>query len=535
MATPITWKNINTPSFSDSNELMRAGVDTITKGLDRLKGAGETLSENRLDEAQQLRDYNTQDAINQINALKTLEGHSGVADQYTPDALAARNLDVAKVMGAFGDRKTDIRDTTTADFEYSELLRTRAEKPILDEYNSLVAQNKHDEAAAFQQANAGMVQDWSGALNNAEQAGRADEDHARKLVVQGREDTTYTQDQTTENAIGKIGTYTSLADLTKFTQSPEYAKMAATGKGSDITTALQDHRKYLIKSAGDEINLASTIKNQNQKAMYEGLAQKIDGVFNNQMDGDYNTVTEAITELKNGSEYQGMTPDTRTKVDEYITGLTAKLTNTPAPVQKKIDRQIQALPTSEYGKDDSGNTVTFRQEEAAINTERTTNANLYAKIPDIYKPGRPAMLEGDVPAAIADGMNVAGDVWFSTQGNQEDIASAVARVKTYAKDELNTDIPLETIVQAFRTAYLIDVDPETDKGEFRLRDVKKAVKTAVAELNLARENITTYTNKETEINLRESAYNDKLIAAKNKITDDEQSAYLGAQKIKNTK
>jgi hypothetical protein len=146
------------------------------------------------------------------------------------------------------------------------------------------------------------------------------------------------------------------------------------------------------------------------------------------------------------------------------------------------------------------------------------------------------MTEGDLPSAIVNAIGISGDVWWSNQKNQEDISSTIATLKEYIKAEYKGEnVPKEVILEAFKTAYLVDVDPETNKGEYTNSAVKKAVGVTVQEWLRAKDNLALHTTQSTDTTKLSQTYSDRLTQLKRQITQGKRQAYLGAMTLRETK
>lgn len=199
---PITWKNINSPNFSSSNALMESATDTFTGGLDALSKAAQGYSDDQKQLRMDVRDDNTQNLLNQIQQMKDLGTYNAQADQFSQDALAGQNIDASKVLSAYGNRRQGIQDEIMANdafatnqYNYSQKLLDQAEKPIIDQFKSLVANNEFDAAKQFQKENEGKVRDWSGLLDYLEQGDIAAQNQYATEQQRIREQTRFNQEQ----------------------------------------------------------------------------------------------------------------------------------------------------------------------------------------------------------------------------------------------------------------------------------------------------------------------------------------------------
>lgn len=181
---PITWKNIAGPNFESGNDLMQSGVESMTGGLDALAKAAQTYGTQQQDERIAIRDDNTQQFLDQIDQMKNMDNYKNQAGQFSQSALSGQNVDASKIMGAYGQQKTDIRNLIKSDnaFDTSEQANSERliginEKPILTEYNTMVANGDHESAQVFYETNKDKVRDWSAALDSGEKAKRDDKEY----------------------------------------------------------------------------------------------------------------------------------------------------------------------------------------------------------------------------------------------------------------------------------------------------------------------------------------------------------------------
>tara|TARA_B110000908_G_scaffold105255_1_gene123962 strand:- start:539 stop:1921 length:1383 start_codon:yes stop_codon:yes gene_type:complete len=179
---PITWKNISAPDFSSGNALMKAGGESITGGLNSLAKAAKTYGTQQEDQRVAIRDDNTQTFLDQINQMKTMDGYTNQADQFSQSALSGQNVDASKIMAAYGQQEQDIQGLMTSRNTYkasqhaeSERLLGIEEKPILDEFNRLQGIGDNEGAAAYQKEHAGEVRDWKAALAGLQNETRLDD------------------------------------------------------------------------------------------------------------------------------------------------------------------------------------------------------------------------------------------------------------------------------------------------------------------------------------------------------------------------
>ena len=136
MANPITWRNVNMPNFGSSNQLLVAGSDAITSGLDAIARAGQSVLDSRRRSEQEERDFRYNDLtnsfLNRINSFSDLNGYNNFSNQIRSElsGLGTNALDQSQVLEALNNRdnvlRTDLRETNAiADADYERDVRNQ--------------------------------------------------------------------------------------------------------------------------------------------------------------------------------------------------------------------------------------------------------------------------------------------------------------------------------------------------------------------------------------------------------------------------
>jgi hypothetical protein len=150
MAAPITWQNVSEPSGA------RGAAPILQGAVQGVNGAFDIFS--KLIQQRQSLDQANAAAIDDANKQVYLDR---LASAKTPEAVAAleasgelqtlqQRLTAASrgaVRGADEARITAVRQNDLATNTFNEALLTRAEKPILDRYNTLIASGNTTEPA----------------------------------------------------------------------------------------------------------------------------------------------------------------------------------------------------------------------------------------------------------------------------------------------------------------------------------------------------------------------------------------------------
>lgn len=170
---PITWRNINNPNFNDSNRLRESGLNSIDRGLSKLSGLSSDIHQER-------QAKNTNDVLAQIRGLNSLESlEQAKADgTFNREQFNNNNFDVNAIDKALAGREDEIRRKITDDFNFSEFVRKRDEKPQADLINNLISSGNFSEAESkLEESN---IQDKSSLYNALTNKHRDDIAYNRK-------------------------------------------------------------------------------------------------------------------------------------------------------------------------------------------------------------------------------------------------------------------------------------------------------------------------------------------------------------------
>jgi hypothetical protein len=148
---PITWRNVNAPSFNGVSESLAQAGQSFTGAVDALQQTKDTFEDGRTDR-------NTQAFMDQIAQYQSPEAlaeaqQSGaiqkLRDQYGGNGLIETSKTNADAMRG---RLTGLRQQETADYDYNRTLNTRADQPFLEQIGSQMSEipmdMPQDQAAA---------------------------------------------------------------------------------------------------------------------------------------------------------------------------------------------------------------------------------------------------------------------------------------------------------------------------------------------------------------------------------------------------
>lgn len=172
MAQPITWRNVDAPSFGEASRMMALAQNGINSGFENfnniLKNEQATVEANWKVQ----RDNNTQAFLDSINQYRTPEEYqaaltSGALD---PSKFGAQ-IDQAAVRSALDGRLAILQDRAVKANQFAEQQKALEAKPIVDQLSMMALSDDKDVRASAKAALAPYME--AGMLpNGAELAGK---------------------------------------------------------------------------------------------------------------------------------------------------------------------------------------------------------------------------------------------------------------------------------------------------------------------------------------------------------------------------
>lgn len=190
MTAPITWQNINAPSFGEANRLMGLAQQSILGAFD---GAKTVLADSQAfdKELWKRQDQDaTQDALAKIYQAQNVQqfnalNQSGVLDQ----AVAANGarIDRAAVNALRDGRLSTLQQRDKQAGEFADWTTTREQRPIVNGIMTDIYSGNTKRATEALANNPNLL--------NAPEIQKTLTDYKRKLVLEGRDDTRWSWDQ----------------------------------------------------------------------------------------------------------------------------------------------------------------------------------------------------------------------------------------------------------------------------------------------------------------------------------------------------
>lgn len=190
MAAPITWQNINAPSFADSSRALALAQQSISGAFDNLKGTlADTQAFNK-DLWKRQDQQATQDVLGKIYQAQNVGEFNALNQSGALDQAVAANgavIDRAAVNALRDGRIGTLQQREKQAGEFSDWTTTREQRPIVNGIMTDIYRGNTDLAAKTLADNPNLL--------NAPDIQKALTEHKRKLVLQGREDTRFQWDQ----------------------------------------------------------------------------------------------------------------------------------------------------------------------------------------------------------------------------------------------------------------------------------------------------------------------------------------------------
>lgn len=152
MATPITWRNVDSPTIAGISQAFQAAQSGLNSGFDKI---GAVLKEQQaIEDANwnQQKVNNTNDFMNMLAQYRTPEEYQAALDSgVLGNMLASKSaqIDQQAARQAMEARLGNLQERITKSQAYSDTQQKRTESPIRDSIGALIAQGKFDEAKAM--------------------------------------------------------------------------------------------------------------------------------------------------------------------------------------------------------------------------------------------------------------------------------------------------------------------------------------------------------------------------------------------------
>ena len=148
------WRNIDAPSFGAANLLSQSAGNRISEGIQGLQNLamqqGNLLQQRKDTEAASLLSNNTQEVLNQIYNLNSMEDYQGAVSSgdFDFDNLSKQydgKIDINAVRNALMSRDNEIIQKDNLAFNYQTQLQARRDMPLVNQFEQDVFQANSEE------------------------------------------------------------------------------------------------------------------------------------------------------------------------------------------------------------------------------------------------------------------------------------------------------------------------------------------------------------------------------------------------------
>lgn len=135
----ITWKNVNAPSFGAANLLSQSAGNRISEGIEGLRDLAQGQANNIRTEEAVLTEDNTQDVLNQVYGLQSMEDYeeavtNGTFDLEALDSTYGGKVDIGQIRNALLAQDNTIQDQENTRLTYENNVRQRKDTPIANQF-----------------------------------------------------------------------------------------------------------------------------------------------------------------------------------------------------------------------------------------------------------------------------------------------------------------------------------------------------------------------------------------------------------------
>lgn len=140
MATPITWQNINAPSFGEANRLMGVAQGSFDNAFTGLGGVLKQAEATDAVNWNQAKENNTQNFLNKLYSAQGAEGFKALQDSGELDRMLAANgaqIDRAAARSAMDSRLGTLQQRDLTGMQYQKAVEENAQDPVVRQIQML--------------------------------------------------------------------------------------------------------------------------------------------------------------------------------------------------------------------------------------------------------------------------------------------------------------------------------------------------------------------------------------------------------------
>lgn len=145
MATPITWRNVETPHFGEASRMLLAAQSGFNSGFDQLNNVLKREQDTAEANWKTVRDNNTQAFLNSINQYRTPEEYQAALQSGALDlSKYGAQIDQAAARSALDGRLSLLQDRTVKANQFADMSQERQARPIVDRLNAMALSDDKD-------------------------------------------------------------------------------------------------------------------------------------------------------------------------------------------------------------------------------------------------------------------------------------------------------------------------------------------------------------------------------------------------------
>ena len=200
---PITWRNINAPSFAGVQGGVAAAGQSIGQGFDRLAQAAQTVNTNMVNQETAEKKAATDRLLTMIQSTNQLDQLDPLRQTIDAELKNGSTADSKAVYAALNGRTGTIRNDINSQQLFEDNQLSRNEKPLINEAMALA---EKDPAAARDMIFNSDIRNKAGLLENIETEQRSDKQYTDQQdeitrVKQERKELASIQDITLQAAM----------------------------------------------------------------------------------------------------------------------------------------------------------------------------------------------------------------------------------------------------------------------------------------------------------------------------------------------
>ncbi|MCM2973724.1 hypothetical protein [Larsenimonas suaedae] len=168
MAQPITWRNVTAPSTQGASSLFQGAQQSLDNSLGALGRLVDREQKTNRANWENQRNNNTQDVLNQLGQFQSVDEYNAARESGALAQLQnrfGRQVDQSAVRQAMTALPGQLMKRGQAEAEYEDFTRQRDERPLVNQYQSMIANQDY--------AGAQALLDQHDLLNEGELAGMA--------------------------------------------------------------------------------------------------------------------------------------------------------------------------------------------------------------------------------------------------------------------------------------------------------------------------------------------------------------------------